>query len=67
MANQKIDIQLFSNSLGAEELKEVEKVFKSKMIGPCNETRLFEQELGNKIGCPLTLATSSCTDRKSVV
>lgn len=55
-------IQLFSNSLGKEEIKEVEKVFKSGWIGFGKETNLFEKEFAAKIGAPAgVLSVNSCT------
>jgi len=54
-------IQLFSNSLGGEELAVLKNVFESKWIGVGNETKTFEKELGEKIGCPRVLLTSDCT------
>ena len=35
-------IQIFSNSLGKEELKAVEKVFESKWVGAADVTLEFE-------------------------
>lgn len=57
----KIKIQLFSNSLGDEELEAIKPVLKSKWIGFGNESKLFEKELGKKIGCSRLLAVNSCT------
>lgn len=53
-------IQVFSNSLGEEELQAIKPVFKSKWIGYGNETKQFEKELSDKFDCP-TLVTDSCT------
>ena len=53
-------INLFSNSLGEEELQAVNSTFKSKWIGTGNETKMFEKELEDKINCP-TLITNNCT------
>jgi len=61
MGDKKIEIQLFSNSLGNEELEAVSKVFDSKWLGPGNETLLFEEELGKKVKSLKTLVTESCT------
>lgn len=57
----KIKIQIFSNSLGNEELEAIRPIFKSKWIGFGNETKLFEKELGEKIGSLRLLAVNSCT------
>ncbi|MBN2120461.1 MAG: DegT/DnrJ/EryC1/StrS family aminotransferase [Candidatus Omnitrophica bacterium] len=54
-------IQVFSNSLGAGELKALKSVFKSKWIGFGRETKIFEKELGKKIGSQRVLALNSCT------
>ena len=56
-----IKIQVFSNSLGNEELQAIKPVFESKWIGFGNETKLFEKELGEKIGCERLLSVNSCT------
>lgn len=56
-----ISIQLFSNSLGKEELEAIEPLFKSRWIGAGKETKLFEKELGEKIRCSKTLLVDSCT------
>ena len=57
----KINIQLFSNSLGDEELQAINRIFQSKWIGFGNETKMFEEELGKKIGFSKLLAVNSCT------
>lgn len=57
----KIKIQLFSNSLGNEELEAIKPIFDSKWIGFGNEAKLFEKELGKQIGCSRLLAVNSCT------
>ncbi len=54
-------IQIFSNSLGEEELKVLKKVFESRWIGFANESKLFEKEFGEKIGERKVLAVNSCT------
>lgn len=54
-------IQIFSNSLGEEELSAVRKVFESKWIGFASESKLFEKEFGEKIGAKNVLAVNSCT------
>lgn len=53
-------IQIFSNSLGEEELQAIKLVFESKWIGYGKETKLFEKELSDKINRPI-LVTNSCT------
>jgi aminotransferase len=58
---KKIEIQLFSNSLGEEELRAIKPVFESKWIGFGNEARLFEKELGERIGSSRLLTVNSCT------
>jgi len=57
----KIKIQIFSNSLGKQELNAVKSVFKSKWIGFGKEAKLFEKELGEKIGSQRVLVVNSCT------
>ena len=57
----KIKIQLFSNSLGDEELQAIKPIFDSKWIGFGSEAKLFEKELGKKIGCSRLLTVNSCT------
>jgi len=54
-------IQMFSNTLGKEELEAVKKVFDSKWLGFCNETKMFEKEFAQKIDHPYVLSTNSCT------
>lgn len=54
-------IQIFSNSLGEEELRAIRKVFGSKWIGFANECKLFEKEFGKKIGEEKVLAINCCT------
>jgi len=54
-------IQMFSNSLGKEELKAVEKVFESKWLGMGKETQAFEKEFAEKVGAKYALTTNSCT------
>jgi aminotransferase len=54
-------IEIFSNSLGEEELKAIRRVFQSRWIGFSDESRLFEKEFGEKIGENKVLAVSSCT------
>jgi len=56
-------IQIFSNSLGIEELQAVGEVFKSGWLGNCEKTKEFEARFERKLDHPLfkTLATNSCT------
>lgn len=54
-------IQIFSNSLGEEELNAIRKVFESKWIGFAEESKLFEKEFGEKIGAKNALAVNCCT------
>lgn len=54
-------IQIFSNSLGNEEIEAIKRVFKSKWIGFGNESRMFEKEFGEKIGEKKVLVTNCCT------
>lgn len=54
-------IQIFSNSLGDEELRAIKRVFDSKWIGFANESKAFEEEFGEKIGEKRVLAVNSCT------
>ncbi|MDZ7261180.1 MAG: DegT/DnrJ/EryC1/StrS family aminotransferase [candidate division KSB1 bacterium] len=54
-------IQIFSNSLGQEELDALKRVFESRWIGYGSESKRFEKEFGEKIGCPNTLLVNCCT------
>ncbi len=54
-------IQMFSNSLGEEELNAVRKVFESKWLGAGKETTAFEKEFAEKVGASYALATNCCT------
>ena len=54
-------IQMFSNSLGEEELQAVKKVFESKWLGAGPETAAFEKEFAEKVGAKYALTTNSCT------
>ncbi|MBU1863269.1 MAG: DegT/DnrJ/EryC1/StrS family aminotransferase [Candidatus Omnitrophica bacterium] len=58
---KKISIQVFSNSLGDEEIKAIEPILKSRWIGMGKETELFEKEFGQTIGSKSVLAVNSCT------
>ncbi|MDD5677967.1 MAG: DegT/DnrJ/EryC1/StrS family aminotransferase [Kiritimatiellae bacterium] len=54
-------IQIFSNSMGSEELAAVQAVFNSKWLGFGKETQQFQEELGAKIGSFRTLCVNSAT------
>ncbi|MBI2957795.1 MAG: DegT/DnrJ/EryC1/StrS family aminotransferase [Chloroflexi bacterium] len=54
-------IQLFSSTLGEEELAAVKRVFESRFLGYGNESKSFEKEFGAKIGSNRVLATNCCT------
>ncbi len=54
-------IQMFSNSLGVEELNAIDRVFKSKWLGMGNETKAFEKEFAEKVGAKYALTTNNCT------
>ena len=54
-------IQVFSNSLGEEEIKAIRRVFESKWIGFANEAKQFEKEFGEKIGERKVLVVNCCT------
>lgn len=54
-------IQIFSNSLGDEELKAVSDVFESKWIGAGEITAKFESEFAKKIGSKYALLHDSAT------
>ena len=58
---KKISIQVFSNSLGDEELRAIEPVIKSKWIGMGKQANQFEKEFGEKIGSSRVLAVNCCT------
>ena len=54
-------IQIFSNSIGKEELDAVEKVFKSKWGGAANETLKFEEQFGERINSKYALSFNCAT------
>jgi len=54
-------IQIFSNSLGEDELHAIEKVFKSKWVGFGEECKKFEKNFAEKIGSRKVLITNNCT------
>ncbi len=53
--------QMFSNSLGEEEVSAVRKVFESKWLGAGKETKAFEKEFAEKTGAKYALTTNCCT------
>lgn len=55
-------IQIFSNSLGKEELNAVKEVFESKWLFFGNKTKLFEEEFAKKIKSNNFLFTNGCTN-----
>jgi len=55
-------ISVFSNTLGAEELAEVERVMASRWIGTGPECELFEKELAAHFGVRQLLLTNCATD-----
>jgi len=54
-------IQIFSNSLGEEELAEIKKVFESKWIGAGSRIKEFEKKFAEKIGSKHILVYNSAT------
>lgn len=54
-------IQIFSNSLGEEELNEVKRVFESKWLGFGSVGKQFEREFAKKIGSKYVLMYNSAT------
>lgn len=54
-------IQIFSNSLGEEELLAIKRVFDSKWLGRGKECDAFEKELSLHFGVPQTLLFHCCT------
>ena len=54
-------IQIFSNSLGEDELVEVKKVFESKWIGSGPLIKKFEKKFAEKIGSKHVLVYNSAT------
>lgn len=61
MSDPKPMIQVYSNSLGQEELDAIAAVFKSKWLGMGKECSLFEQELGALWGTKQVLLLNNCT------
>lgn len=56
-----VQIQLFSNSLGNDELKLLREVFESKWLGYGAKSKQFENEFSKLIGSKYALGISSCT------
>lgn len=54
-------IQMFSNSLGEEEINALRTVFESKWLGAGKETAAFEKEFAEKVGAKYALTTNCCT------
>jgi len=55
-------IQIFSNTLGIEELEEVNKVFKSRWLGKGNQCTAFEEEFAGYLGTDRpVLLFNNCT------
>jgi len=54
-------IQVFSNSLGIEEIREIQAVFSSKWLGKGIHCESFETEFAAMLGAKRVLLTSSCT------
>lgn len=54
-------IQIFSNSLGKEELQVVQKLFESKWVGKGKECEKFENELGRFFNVNKILFLNNCT------
>ena len=54
-------IQIFSNSLGKDELKAIEKVFESKWVGAANETLKFEKRFGERLNSKYSLSFNCAT------
>ena len=58
---QKKMIQLFSNSLGRQELKAVERVFGTRWVGMGKECRAFEEAFASHLGTQRCLLVNNCT------
>lgn len=54
-------IQLFSNSLGNDELEALKSVFSSKWLGYGPRSKEFESQFAQMIGCKYALGITSCT------
>jgi hypothetical protein len=56
-----VEIQLFSNSLGGEELRLLKEVFDSRWLGYGAKSKQFESEFAHIVGARYGLGISSCT------
>ncbi|RJR30237.1 hypothetical protein C4564_00615 [Candidatus Microgenomates bacterium] len=56
-----VQIQLFSNSLGDDELKILKQVFDSRWLGYGARSKQFETEFAQMLGCKYALGIASCT------
>jgi len=54
-------IEVFSNSLGDEEIRAVEDVFSSKWLGKGKQCEEFEKEFASHLQVPRVLLTNNCT------
>lgn len=54
-------IQIFSNTLSSEELAAIERIVKSRWIGPGQECKMFEAELARYFGVGRVLLLNSAT------
>jgi len=54
-------IQIFTNSIGAEELAAVQRVFASRWLGFGKEAQQFQEELGARLGSSRVLAVNCAT------
>ena len=54
-------IPIFSNSLGKEELKSIEKVFESKWVGSGDKTLEFEKQFGERLNSKYALSFNCAT------
>ena len=59
-------IQVFSNSLGPEELEAIANVFPTRWIGKGKQCDAFEREFAEHLGLPRVLLTNSCTSAISI-
>lgn len=54
-------VEYCKHNLGAEELRRVERVFRSLFLTTGDEVAEFERDLAAYLGCPQTIAVTSCT------
>lgn len=54
-------IQLFSNSVGLDEIQEIIKVYSSRWLGYGDQSKKFEKEFANAIGSKYALGLNSAT------